>query len=156
MLVEVVSTTMSAVDTSGYCYLRIFSSINEATGEMTYDLTRVKQRFGRYPYVRRVFGYLYATAPWDCYIPSLFWVHAGLYHVSARGEPMLLIDAMVSVMFSGARIGGLGNNDDQAIRVNQGVATFAYLCETGGLNLETALAVSNEQINFVYTCLYIN
>lgn len=60
------------------------------------------------------------------------------------------------VMFSGARISGLGDNDDQAIHVNQGVATFAHLCETGGLNLETALVVSNEQINFVYTCLYIN
>lgn len=112
------STTASALYMSGHSYLRIFSLINEATGELTYDLSIIKCRFGRYPYIRRVFGYLYATAPWDCYIPSLLCVHAGLYHVSSCGEPVLLSDAIRSVMFSSASIGDLGDNDDQAIPVN--------------------------------------
>lgn len=136
---------MSTPYTSGYCYLRIFSSINEATGELRYDLNIIKSRFGSYPYIREVFGYLYATAPWDCYIPYLLCVHPNLYHVSSRHEPVLLSDAIRSVIFSNARIGGLGDNDDQAIRVNQGVATFAHLYETGGLNLETALANASKK-----------
>lgn len=31
------------------------------------------------------------------------------------------------------------------IRVNQGVATFAHLCETGGLNLENALVDASKR-----------
>lgn len=103
---------MSVQYASGHCYLRIFSSINETTGDLMYDLDKIKHRFGRYPQIRRVFGYLYATAPWDCYFPSLLCVRSGLYHVSSRGEPILLSDVIKAVMFSGARIGVLGDNDD--------------------------------------------
>lgn len=52
---------------------------------------------------------------------------------------------MVSVMFLDARVGGLGDNDDQAICVNQGMVTYVHLCETEGLNLETALADASKR-----------
>lgn len=98
-----------------------------------------------YLHVRHVFVYLFATVPWDCYIPSLVCAHAGLYHVDTFSEPVLLSNAMASVIFSDARIGGRGDNDDQAIRVNQSVATFAHLCEMRGLNLKTALADASKR-----------
>lgn len=58
---------------------------------------------------------------------------------------MLLNNNMVSVMFLDARVGGLGDNDDQAICLNQGMVTYAHLCETEGLNLETALADASKR-----------
>lgn len=84
-------------------------------------------------------GYVYSFARFDFYVPQIRAVHPGMYHVFPSEELLLFSDVVHVLLFSGARIGGMIDNNDMAIRANQGVAAFARLCETGGLDMSTAL-----------------
>lgn len=114
---------------NGFCYLRLFVAYNDAVGEV-FDLDFICCRLGKFPLVRRVFGYLYSYATTDFYIPGLRAVSSNMYHVFPKDGVVKFSDMILSMLFSTARIGGIVDNNDNVIRVNQGVSTFVQLCET--------------------------
>lgn len=130
---------------NGYCYLRLFVAYNASVGREFYDLEIVKSRMGRYPLIRRVIGDLYAFSTSDFYIPYIRAVSPNLYHVFLNGQFLKFSEVITDLLFSDARIGGITDNDNAVIRVNQGVATFANLCEIGGIDLNVAMAEASKK-----------
>jgi len=125
---------------AGCCYLHLFRAYNTASAEEVFDLDYIVCKFRKYPLVRKIFGYLFSKVSFDFYVPMVRPISSNMYHVFPNEDIIRFSDLVYNMLFSKARIGGLINNDDNVIRVNQGVAAFSRLCETGGMDMNAALA----------------
>lgn len=91
------------------------------------DLDVACCRLGRFPLVRRVIGYLYGYAVTDFDVPGFRVVNRRMYHVNPSDAVVQFSEVASALMFSESRIGGI-SNEDNIVRMNQGVSTFVQLC----------------------------
>jgi len=113
---------------AGCCYLHLFRAYNTASAEEVFNLDYIVCKFRKYPLVRKIFGYLFSKVSFDFYIPMVRPVSFNMYHVFPNEDFIKFSDVVHNMLFSKARIGGLTDNDDNIIRVNQGVAAYGILC----------------------------
>nr|QHA33738.1 polyprotein [Atrato Virga-like virus 2] len=118
----------------GYCYLELFRSLNRSVG-IGIDVGKAAGKFGPYPFVRRVVGFIVSHVTCDVLIPCVRMVSPSMYHVDKYANPIRLSDFIYTALFSNARIGA-----DSALEHSRNVESLASLCNMAGLPFDRIMS----------------
>jgi len=87
-----------------YCYLQLFTAYNLFSNENFLEF--IKNKFGRYPLLRRVVGYLYSFSENDFFVPMLRLVGPRVYHIDQNASRVRFSEMIHVGLFSEAKVGG--------------------------------------------------
>lgn len=135
----------------GYCYLHWFNAINLSCMREVFSISNVSLRFGQYPLIRSVLGYLYAEIRRDLFLPSVYPASMGLYHINLSSSCVKLSTLIQLFIFSNDRIGGEDKNfNDVCMKKNIDIRRISGLMQAAGVKMrdaypEAALRVLREE-----------
>lgn len=133
--------------TDGFCYLRLFETYNAVSHESVFHVGVLRRRLGRYPELRFVLAELVSHATMDVYLPAVYYVGAGTYHVDVDRGTMLLSELVSTFLFVRGRIGGKGETiTDECYDRNQMIKKVSALMEGAGVDLPSTLKSVSRQV----------
>lgn len=91
----------------GFCYLYWFDALNLVSSHrLVYDLRELREKFGCFPRIRNVLGYLYIIAERDVFLPAPRLIAFSCYHVE-MGNPVVRLSSLFQAYcFDAFVIGG--------------------------------------------------